>query len=60
MAGCSMDEQHDMKRNVFNVRFDEGKDEAIGMTTRPIVGRESGKIFSFETEMSVNNFKAAR
>ena len=41
----------------FNVRFDEGNDEVIGMTTRPIVGRESEKIFSFETEMSVNNFK---
>ena len=38
-------------------RFDEGlgNDEAIGMTTRPIVGRESEKIFSFETEMSENN-----
>ena len=42
----------------FNVRFDEGDDEAIGMTTSPIFGRESEKIFSFETEMSVNNFKA--
>ena len=27
------------------------------MTTRPIVGRESEKINSFETEMGVNNFK---
>ena len=30
-----MDEQHDMERNDFNVRFDEGSDEAIGMTTSP-------------------------
>ena len=41
-----------------NVGFNEGNDEAIRMTTRPIVGRESEKIFSFKTEMTVNNFKA--
>ena len=47
-------EQHDMKRSVFNVGFNEGNDEAIRMTTRPIVGRESEKISSFETEMNVD------
>ena len=38
-----------------NVGFNEGNDEAIRMTTRPIIGRESEKIFSFETEMSVKS-----
>ena len=47
-----------LKEVFFNVGFNEGDDEAMRMTRMMIVGRESEKIFSVETDTSVNNFKA--